>query len=306
MPEEVLISATNFRMASIDEWANEFWEVYGPNDIKRSLADVWLMAVEDSSRVGEALRRQEYETGLRSLCHSFVWVLSFCNKLAKDPDIPPQFRSPAFRTVSDIVWEFYPQSCKTCTERACYCFTRREKLSAEEREKRLAKARQEEVRPFALDDWMGMLGHIYDMPNSTKSLEEVGFHYLEEIGEVARATRRLDEYPPPTGRRIDAELRARQRNLVEEIADSISWTSAVLRRMANIAANFGFLFRRPARRTAGSHSGLEGRLRLPTLLWTEYKGEELGHIACATCARRPCGCGVSESALGLREATPGE
>ena len=57
---------------TIDEFVSAFQNVYGQYDEKRSEEQQWLLVVEESTRIAEAVREGSYELILENLTELFV------------------------------------------------------------------------------------------------------------------------------------------------------------------------------------------------------------------------------------------
>ena len=258
-------------------WADEFSEVYGERDLTRDLLQTWAMAVENATKVATSIRKRAYADSARELTHVFCWVVSFVNKLKRDPSVPARFKNSEFTSISDMVWYKYPQTCPLCLNRTCSCPLLRQYPSKEQINAALEKGRSSETRPQTLRQWQTMFSNIYEAAQGTMTVPEIGFHFFEEIGEVQRSIRDIAILPEEQV----SELAELQKNMYMEIADTISWTFALLQKFSSEIQRFrpllGDKFEEPL-------------LFLDQLLYKEFHDPSTKRIRCPRCGNRPCSC----------------
>ena len=129
-----------------------------------------------------------------------------------------------------------------------------------------------------MDDWDAMLGDVFDRPHQGQSISEMGFHFVEEVGEVAHAIRRLRAAP-----HLQAdEVRRRQENLIEEIADAISWSFSLVQKQNDqfekSLAYMGSVVQMPT----------STAIRMKDVLWQAYKIDGTDAIGCPVCHQVRC------------------
>lgn len=298
--------------ATLDEWQEEFWYVYKDLDKKRDLHKVWSMAYEDATKVGEAIREGNPKECLKALAHTFCWIASFVAKLGKDESCHPRFKGmKEFNKLSSVVWFKYREVCPACGESPCVCPIKRAKYTsrewAAERKRIWAKIKNEEpgfkkaadVPNKPLDWWQAMFRDIYLGTHNIIRLEDIGFHLLEEMGEVEERIRDI-----ATRRNVRQKLLKKlQEDLVGEVADTVSWCFSIVRKIAADAETFKPLAREYGLYTGFSSSQAQGRiaseLTLARVLLSEYCPEGQDTIRCPTCWKRskgrkgrPCGCKI--------------
>jgi len=272
---------------SLDDWETEFDEIYGRIDQQRSLAEMWLLMMEDASQLAEAIRREKYSDALRKLSRVFGWTCSFVARCrASDLKDTPFYLE---KTLSEIVWQKYPYRCSLCGQERCICAVVRgelEELSPAEKKNRearvadtLAVARQRtELRPKTLDSFVNMFSQIYKGAHYNLPIEAILLHFLEEVGEVSSCIREIREND---GKKRNAELTA---NLEEEIADIISWTASGLSKLDYILGAYLQL-------KAGQQKIVQtANLRLSAIVWREFQDDTEEHLWCTKCRSRQCKC----------------
>lgn len=279
-----LITPENLVTANLDDWVEEFHFLYERQDQRRSEMGIWIQVVQHSSKLAEAIRLEDYGDCLEHLARCFCWVCSFVGKCTRaQDDSPYKFRWP----LSAIVFRKYPNLCPACAEKPCKCPV--DRYMAEHRTaaykqalKEKLKARnpwQNEQNPMQLERFVGMFGGIYGGAHYGLPVETIGFHFLEEIGEVANGIRRVHE-GPDTERGDNLEL------LQNEIADVISWTCSLvlkLRQYVGVAKSYVEKFVPEIRHFPDPQT----TITLSRIVWDLY-GRDSKFLICPICRKRPC------------------
>lgn len=276
------LSESSWGAASLEDWSREFQSVYGAKDNHRRLELMWAMAAEDASKVGEGVRENDAEKTLRGLAHTICWTLSFVRRLTEGP-CPPKFRlrdaAIPVANISDVLWFKYPGICPRCTEASCHCPTLREVPKKEDRERTVARFRAMSSRPSSIQEWQLHFDRIYEMAHRGMSLSDIGFHLLEEVGEVFRAIRRISEASDTD------DLLLLQVNLVEELADVISWSLSLSSKMQTIALRLENFGQRP--------TFVSEAMSISAIMWRFYKSRDGSQVLCPCCEARPCDIGCT-------------
>ncbi len=214
---------------TLNEWVQEFDEIYGRVNEKRSPADIWLHVVEHAASIHEDLRISDYAGAFNHLPRLFCWVCGFV-KRASMPD--PFATNPSFQ---DIVLNKFPRQCFYCGEKRCNCQSAfgagiqnlddKKRLKQERRDRaRMAKEAllKSRTEPRTLQEFAEMFRDVFGHKNYDSTMGTIAAHLQEEIGEVAEDINEMvDERLFGTGAhrtRLDLE---------EEIADSLAWIMAV-------------------------------------------------------------------------------
>lgn len=188
---------------SLDQWVDMFSDIYGSRNRGQSDESLWLHVVEKTSRLAENLRKQHIPPRLNKkgklagvlvdIPDTFAWLSAFTSRVG---------------SLEEMTWSKYPGACPYClVEENCVCLGGKPSLSDEEHETKLKALRENKIyQPKTLNAWQEMFGRIYGRANKIQSLDQVGFHLMEEVGEVAKAFR----------------LQSSQ-ELKEELADVFAW-----------------------------------------------------------------------------------
>ena len=176
---------------SLDEWARGVYHVYETPNSKRTLFDMWMSVLETASEVAEALRKPAYEDALSALAYNFAWFCAFHQKCQRDrePYLIPE-------SLSDVIALKYPNLCGHCELNKCACGNRR--IEMEEKKNKvgnyeyLVEHRNSfHYRDKTVDDWINVFRSIYGNSIYATNTEGICFHWFEELGEVAKALRKL-------------------------------------------------------------------------------------------------------------------
>ncbi|MBS3176804.1 hypothetical protein J4457_06240 [Candidatus Woesearchaeota archaeon] len=179
---------------SLDEWVEMFVGIYGSGNESTSDSDLWLHVVEEVGELAEGLRKIDGSDDefLENIADTFAWMCAFAER---------------YGSFEDMVWEKYPSACFYCVQEIdCVC-------PVDKKDEEKLKNLSTTERPSNLYGWQNMLNRVYGKANQERTLEEIGFHLFEEIGEVAKALRKKDP----------EEIR-------NELADSFAWLAALINR----------------------------------------------------------------------------
>jgi len=196
-----------YRNWSLLQWTKMFDQIFGEKNEDASDQDVWLHVTEEIAELAEDLRKEhimlrpnkkgEIEGVEVNVPDAFAWLCAFATKHG---------------SLEDMVWHKYPNICPYCfVKKDCLCIARANYIDQDKREKKLEKARNDKTNmPKTLYDWQKMFWRIYGNVNRVQRMEQVGFHLMEESGEVAKEIRHMDDD-----------------KLEDEIADVFAWLVAI-------------------------------------------------------------------------------
>jgi hypothetical protein len=178
----------------ITEWMEVFSDIYSEQDSTRQPEQIWIAVMHYSSSIGESIRRVAFESLLSAAAHTFCWLCSFVNrcKTLKD-DI-----FSIHETVCGIVSLKYPGVCGHCKQKPCQCdpvkMDKERDKAAEYRDLFDRRSRiLASFQGYSIDDARKMFDEIYSGRTHLQTLENIGFHFLEEIGEAAFSIRNLSQ-----------------------------------------------------------------------------------------------------------------
>lgn len=224
---------------TLEEWSNEFFGANPGSWDDLDSAQAWLRFVEIAASIAEGVRTEEYAETVIELGKAFGWLCSFVKVYSRKH--PKESFSLFLDDLSEMVWRKYPGTCYRCTHEldynkiigtdylACVCLAvpkvPEDKIQL--REFHLKEARKK-PRPSTLDDWANMIKKIYGPNHYQLSLPAIALHFLEEVGEVAKALRELHELCAKPDAKLMGE---RIMKLQDEIADVFSWILGLLNKL---------------------------------------------------------------------------
>lgn len=256
-PDRRKVANETLGLVPIEDFVDDIAFIWGKNDRKRPLVDIWLHVVEHTSRLAEALRRERFDTAQLELAGVVFWILSFVGQSRTRTGLERLLLIS--KPIPDIVWSKFPAKCPVCTRDKCQCLVNLERVEGRheltpptkkellelQRKKKLrrkgiretAKAREKKGRkPVGFAGFEAMIGKVYERNIFASSINTIGFHLFEEIGEVSMAM--LDTHTYISTRPSRAEYERRQNELQDEIADVFSWVFSLSRKLGLVFQNF--------------------------------------------------------------------
>ena len=288
------ISKDNYLDATFEDWIEILNNVYYIKNDKREVSDMWLRVVSDSSKVGEAVRKNQYYEAIKALTTTFGWIFTTVNKMfekrKENKEYLLTFENEPFETLTEMVLSKYPGVCPVCRKDICHCSIKRKEVEEQSKETRLQKF--EELRnkklhlnmlDYSISDIEKTLDNIYGSGHYQVSLEMLTFHFLEEVGEVAWCLTNLEDESDPKENEESFEIQ-----LPKELADVVSWGFAIYGKLyakleqANKMAHeiLGLTFENDVNKNS----------ILAYWLWNIYSDKN-GKITCHLCNREICSCG---------------
>jgi len=266
--------------------------------------EVWSKVMEHGSSVGEAIREANFVELTSHLAQTIGWVLVFFDKASKGKkgqwgNLSVPFREENWdghdfgkiQHFGEIVLYHYPAICSHCLGTKCDCALALEK-SPEERLSKMNIYRNRHRGDFDMT-WSKVeerFGNLYGHDDKVKSHADIGFHFLEEIGEVVKALRMVVS-PGDSADTSNVESPTTGSwpgQLAEEIADVISWSTSVIRRVRLDLENYCRLC--PGLNdTETDTETLNNMVSIEWALQHTYlkKGEKPSPI-CPQCEENPC------------------
>lgn len=304
---------------SIREWTDTFSGIYFQADSKRTPEQMWIAVMAHSSSIGESIRKVAFEELLDSAAHTFCWLCSFVSKCNTLQDSVFSIREP----LCGIVSLKYPDVCGHCTQKPCDCDSVKAERATDKSAayKELLERRRRILSSFenyTIEDSRKTFGEIYGGRIHIQTLENIGFHFLEEIGEAAVSVRKLSQlkgitqdnttlidtnflqdlstidgivnnyvrynkpkldYASKEPDMLKARLVEAKMSLAVEIGDSFSWFCAILNKLDFISKS---IFKNPQ-----DHP--EILQPLEKILCKTYI-DSAGNARCPTCHSKPCSC----------------
>lgn len=178
----------------LSEWQQMFNRIYSSRNESMLRETIWLHLMDEAGEVAKDFRQEDYASLAKDLPDVFAWLCAFASKQAMD--------------LESVVWDKYPRVCPFCgVSRNCICIAENKTNTIPEGS--LNNYRKNRSQPDTLDGWLEMFGTIYGHANTVQSRSAIGFHLMEEIGEVAN------------------EILTEGTGCDDEIADVFAWLVAV-------------------------------------------------------------------------------
>jgi hypothetical protein len=179
---------------SIKKWMEVFKELYSEVDSKRTPEQMWIAVMAHTSSIGESIRRVAFESLLDSAAHTFCWLCSFVNKCNTLQDDIFSINE----TLCGIVSLKYPGVCGHCRHRPCDCDPVRmdkgvDKATAYSALFGIRETALKSFEGYSIDNCKKVFYDIYGGLTHIQTLENIGFHFLEEVGEAAVCVRQLSQ-----------------------------------------------------------------------------------------------------------------
>lgn len=131
-----------------------------------------------------------------------------------------------------------------------------------------------------------MFHTIYESNTALATLESIGFHLLEEAGEMGRAV--IDIY---TDRITDRPMEEKQHTLCDEVAEVFSWLCSLTLKVRDQAKTFDKYRNRLVSYALPGYSKekLAEYVGLEEILWVTYRNKKMQYN-CPYCGFPTCSC----------------
>jgi len=296
----------------ISDWMRIFQELYSDPDLKRTPEQIWLAIMAHCSLIGESIRKVNFLDLLKNAAHMFCWLCSYVNKCNQTKNSVFSFTED----LSELVSLKYPLVCGHCKEARCHCDPtimdeKKDKAADYKELLRRRKGIFAAVQMYPIDEWQDAFQRIYSEQIHILTLESIGFHFLEEVGEGAMAVRMLSQLRKIVDARIGGidiaflnelitvegivenyrkyykseicyikkepdilkwRIVDAKMHMVIEIGDTFSWLCSILNKLRLISKDNEF-----------DLPSLEKKLN-------EEYFDEAGNSKCPTCEKKPCLC----------------
>lgn len=309
---------------SVDDYVDIVSNVWRAIHPRRTVLDVALHVLDHASKLGEAIRRRNVDLILEEMAETTNWLFGFVAKLHDDKtgwesryDIPTEF--------SRMIWDKYPDLCPQCFERI-YSLNKGKKSAGdvvigikgkckhclsdyprvEERstgglsdpqKRQLTELSEKERRDYAqktsmeipksLEEMEAMFHRIYESNTALATVEQIGFHILEEAGEMGRAV--IDVY---TDKSTNGLLDKERENLCDEAAEVFAWLCSLTLNVQTEAEHFD-KYRNKLASYALPDRGeakFAKDIGLEKILWVKYRNRETMEYECPYCRKPTCTC----------------
>ncbi len=234
-----------YEEASLDDWVEALSHVYQDHvTLYQGIAEYWLHATNAAQKLAEEVRRGRPVEIIKHLGKAFTWACTTANRTLEaihDLDSSATNLMGTYGTTygSWIAYK-YPGVCHYCHWAPCRCPTERQILEErndldhphkdqiqrayqairenrpEINEEKRSKF-QDSFREKNLSDQIATFDRIYQNANYERPLEAICFHYLEEVGEVAREISWFDALETIKNSASSDSLREEYREAIQEV-----------------------------------------------------------------------------------------
>ncbi|MCK4394815.1 hypothetical protein KAX17_18100 [Candidatus Bipolaricaulota bacterium] len=203
----------HIRSHTVAQWESIFDDLYGAVNRGRPIEQIWVAVMAQCSELGEGLRKGNLQEILVEAADVFEWLCTFVTALRRPGSV-----FTAQMNLSTAVSLKYPGVCGRCFGLAsapsaenlpvpvpgeythCVCLPRKMESAydkpveyglAFEYNQRAAKVL--DFDSFTILDWQRVFHGTFGRNTHFSTIEMIGYHFLEEAGEVALAVRHLSQ-----------------------------------------------------------------------------------------------------------------
>lgn len=319
---EYKVTKSTRHICSIDDYVHDCGVIW-QKDLERPVFDIYYHVILHASKLGESLRRELYDDAIHEIGRTTMWLFSLVNKLqTTETGVDMVFF--VSKPLSDIIWSKYPNCCPTCFGRSialpiknggkpenwggkltpCSCLgrladveVRNQRLKEDERKFIRDKLREyakkhkpSDATKLSLSHLQKMFAKVFGANIFLTSIENIGFHLLEEVGEIAEALCGIYTYK--SRKDVGSEMRLNKvLELENEIADAFSWLFA-------LAVKLKEIFTLPDRTMKKLRPDSRMKVRFKSfadfdrIIWNTYGNKEFGVLGCRDDKRTVCKCDI--------------
>ena len=295
---------------SVDTYVKIVPDVWVDFHERRTTLDYALHLFDHASKLGEAIRKDELDIIFDELAELTNWLFGFVAKLGgKKSGWEAAFN---IRTkFSHMIWAKYPGTCCHCLERAyrvtgqmpeksyqpykkCTCLINYPGVEYREDREEIKKERREfakrikDAKPTTLVGMEKMFHEIYEANVSVWTIESVGFHLLEEVGEIGRSL--IDLYTTRgSSNQSLTSIETREDNLCDEIAETFSWTCSLTAKLKQLFKPTDDYYKSMVMEKKMAPN-LAKTIHLEWAIWKKYRDPSTYCYRCTYCGHSPCTC----------------
>jgi len=313
---------------SVDDYVNISRKVWTEIHTRRTVTDYVLHVLDHASKLGEAIRKGEVDLILSEMAETANWLFGFVAKL-NDKKTGWESLFNIQINLSKMIWNKYPGICPQCFQRRfllygdkesrteiaqkikgkCkHClidYPKVERRSAEISKKgmkyeELKHSSDIELRRYAQESSMDipktlkemelMFHKIYKSNTALTSLEGIGFHALEEAGELGRAL--IDIYTNKTDNSTSKNLEEKKYELCEEVAEVFGWLCSLTLKVREQTRSVDSYRNKLVLDVLPpmNRDQLADRVGLEEIIWVKYRNVKTHNYNCPYCNRSICRC----------------
>lgn len=308
---------------SVEDYVNIVRNTWKGIHSQRTTLDYCLHVLDHASKLGEAIRKDDANLVLKETAETANWLFGFVAKL-NDNKVDWEDSFNISTNLYRMIWDKYPDLCPHCFQRIyklgngkitnkeiedkvkprCkYCladYPTVEQRTEDKKYPEIKKLSEKELRKYAkktaknipqtFKNMENMFHRIYKANTSIATIESIGFHILEETGEMGRAV--IDIY---TIKSSGEPLEDKQHDLCDEIAEVFGWLCSLTLKVQDGAKVFDKYRRRLFSYVLpnANQDMLSGYVGLEQILWLEYRNHRTNKYECPYCHSENCTCKLS-------------
>lgn len=296
---------------SMDGYVGIVRDVWVDSHTQRTVLDYALHLFDHASKLGEAIRKDELDRIFDELAELTNWLFGFVAKL-RDEKSGWEAVFNIKMKLSDMIWAKYPAVCCHCLEREyratrqlpeqasyksykkCVCLINYPSVEHREDREEIKQKRREfakrtrDGKPKTLSSMEKMFHGIYEANVSVWTIESIGFHLLEEVGEIGRSL--IDLYTiRNSNNQSPASIEAIEANLCDEVAETFSWICSLTAKLRQLFKPSDDYYKSLVKVKAVAPN-LAKTIRLEWALWKKYRDTNTYRYRCTYCGHSPCTC----------------
>jgi len=300
------IKLKKLNVLSVDDYVNVVRDIWTPIHNRRTTLGYAFHLFDHASKLGEAIRKEKLNQIFSEIAELTNWLFGFVAKLNdKKSDWEALFNIDM--PLSDMIWAKYPWSCGHCVERKylatgdlpkrlikkCVClmdYPRVEYRNDRDEAKQARRQFAEKNKPYmpsTLGKIEEMFHAIYGANVSVWTIESIGFHLLEEVGEIGRAL--VDLF---TLRGENQEPTSANTDLCDEIAETFSWICSLTLKLRELFKPsdeyYEDLMKDLMKSKEVGQFKLAETIHLEWALWLKYRDDKTHLYTCPYCDHSPC------------------
>ena len=306
------ISFEDVQKYQLEDWVRIFGRIYKKADAERTASSLWLDVIDESANIAEFVRRDEYKKAIDNMPNVFCRLLCFVAKYSINltDDILEHeginLSSPDYNEncLTEWVLRKFPCLCSVCAKKPCVCPSSRADVENRDEEfkigevitARMLKHKSWEIQiegkinTFSLEKLFDMFCDIYGGVHYDPPISSICFHFLEEVGEVAKLLLALDNIQimkTQGNGKYEDDREYLNNNLKEEISDVISWIGAIINKI-----NYIFRSTYPHYHClldeSSCHDKLFQRITPSELIFNRYFDNVSNQFICPHCRSSNC------------------
>jgi len=287
---------------NVNDYVDIVRHIWAPIHRRRTTLGYAFHLFDHASKLGEAIRKEELNEILLEVAELTNWLFGFVAKLNdKKSDWEALFNIDV--PFSDMIWAKYPWSCGHCVEREylateqlpekplknCVCLMdypkvehRVDRDTAKEARRQFAE-NNKMYMPTTLGEMEGMFHTIYGANISIWTIESIGFHLLEEVGEIGRAL--VDLF---TLRGENQKPSSTNADLCDEIAETFSWICSLTLKLKQLFKPMDKYYGDLMKSNLIGQPNWAETIHLEWALWLKYRDTQTHLYRCPYCNQSPC------------------